>query len=51
MKELTYPFDERQIRALKAGDAVEISGLVHTGRDKFHKFFADGGKILRTGVR
>ena len=45
MKELTYPFDERQIRALKAGDAVEISGLVHTGRDKFHKFFADGGKI------
>ena len=45
MKELTYPFDERQIRALKAGDAVEISGLVHTGRDKFHKFLADGGKI------
>ena len=45
MKELSYPFDEKKIRALKAGDAVEISGLVHTGRDKFHKFFADGGKI------
>ena len=45
MKELRYPFDERQVRALKAGDAVEISGMVHTGRDKFHKFFADGGKI------
>lgn len=45
MKELRYPFDERSVRALKAGDAVSISGLVHTGRDKFHKFFADGGKI------
>ena len=45
MKELRYPFDERQVRALKAGDAVEITGIVHTGRDKFHKFFADGGKI------
>ena len=45
MKELRYPFDERQVRALKAGDAVESSGMVHTGRDKFHKFFADGGKI------
>ena len=45
MKELKYPFDEKQVRALKAGDAVSISGLVHTGRDKFHKFFADGGTI------
>ena len=45
MKELRYPFDERQVRALKAGDSVSISGIVHTGRDKFHKFFADGGKI------
>ena len=45
MKELRYPFDERQVRALKAGDSVSISGVVHTGRDKFHKFFADGGNI------
>lgn len=45
MKELKYPFDEKQVRALKAGDAVSICGLVHTGRDKFHKFFADGGDI------
>ena len=45
MKELRYPFDERQVRGLKAGDAVEISGFVHTGRDKFHKFFADGGRL------
>ena len=45
MTELRYPFDEGQVRALKAGDAVSISGTVHTGRDKFHKFFADGGKV------
>jgi len=46
MKELRYPFDEKKIRSLKAGDSVSISGIVHTGRDKFHKFFADGGKNL-----
>ena len=44
MKELTYPFDEKAVRALKAGDAVSITGRIYTGRDKFHKFFADGGK-------
>ena len=45
MKKLTYPFDEKAIRALKAGDAVSITGRIYTGRDKFHKFFADGGKL------
>ena len=45
MKELNYPFDEKSIRALKAGDAVSITGRIYTGRDKFHKFFADGGKL------
>lgn len=45
MTKLEYPFDERRIRALKAGDAVSITGIVHTGRDRFHKHFADGGKI------
>ena len=45
MKELTYPFSEKSIRALKAGEAVSITGRIYTGRDKFHKFFADGGKI------
>ena len=42
---LRYPFEERTIRALKAGDAVSISGRLYTGRDKFHKFFADGGRL------
>ena len=45
MKTLTYPFPEKSIRALKAGDAVSITGRIYTGRDKFHKFFADGGKL------
>ena len=45
MKTLTYPFSEKDIRSLKAGDAVAITGRVYTGRDKFHKFFADGGKL------
>ena len=45
MTELAYPFAEKAIRALKAGDAVSITGRIYTGRDKFHKFFADGGKL------
>ena len=45
MTNLVYPFEEKSIRALKAGDAVSITGRIYTGRDKFHKFFADGGKL------
>ena len=45
MKELSYPFSEKSIRALKAGDAVSITGRIYTGRDKFHKFFAEGGRL------
>ena len=45
MKELNYPFSEKSVRALKAGDAVSITGRIYTGRDKFHKFFVDGGKL------
>lgn len=45
MKKLQYPFTEEAVRSLKAGDAVSISGLVHTGRDKFHKWFADGHRV------
>ena len=45
MKELAYPFSEKSIRALCAGDAVSITGRIYTGRDKLHKFFADGGRL------
>lgn len=44
MKTLRHPFTEKSVRALRAGEAVSISGVLHTGRDKFHKFFADGGR-------
>lgn len=44
-KRLKYPFRERDVRALKAGDSVLVSGKVFTGRDRFHKFFSDGGGI------
>ena len=37
MKRLSYPFAEQGVRALKAGEAVLVSGLVYTGRDRFHK--------------
>ncbi|MBR2940493.1 MAG: fumarate hydratase C-terminal domain-containing protein [Kiritimatiellae bacterium] len=53
MTNLVYPFGEKAIRALKAGDAVSITGRIYTGRDKLHKFFADGGKVpvdFRDGV-
>ena len=45
MKKLVYPFTANSVLALKAGDAVSITGRIYTGRDKFHKHFADGGKI------
>ena len=45
MVRLSYPFAESAVRALKAGDAVSVHGLVRTGRDRFHKHFADGGKL------
>ena len=42
MKKIEYPFDEKMVRSLKAGDAVSITGRIYTGRDKFHKYFAEG---------
>ncbi len=41
---LEAPFTEEKIRALKVGDKVEITGLIFTGRDAFHKYLHDGGK-------
>jgi tartrate/fumarate subfamily iron-sulfur-dependent hydro-lyase beta chain len=45
MIKLTIPFTEEKIRSLKVGDAVEISGIVFTGRDAVHKYLHDGGKL------
>ncbi len=41
---LIQPYTEEQIRTLKVGDMVGITGLVYTGRDAVHKFLHDGGK-------
>ena len=36
MISLTFPFTEAQVRALKAGEEVSISGTVITRRDAVH---------------
>lgn len=43
--QLTTPISESQIRALKVGDAVEITGTLFTGRDAVHKYLAKGGEL------
>jgi fumarate hydratase subunit beta len=45
MTNLTFPFTEEKIRALKVGDEVLISGVVFTGRDAVHKYLHEGGKL------
>lgn len=45
MIKLTLPLTEDKVRALKVGDAVEISGVLFTGRDVVHKYLHDGGKL------
>ena len=55
MIKLSFPFTEEKIRALKVGDEVLISGIIHTGRDAVHKYLHEGGKLpegvsLRDGI-
>lgn len=45
MKTLSYPFSEKEVRSLRAGDTVSVNGRIWTGRDRFHKHFADGGRM------
>ena len=45
MTTVTYPFREADVRALRAGDTVSVNGTIWTGRDRFHKHFADGGRL------
>ena len=45
MIELSFPFTKEKIAALKVGDAVEISGVIFTGRDAVHKYLHDGGEL------
>lgn len=55
MIQLSSPFTEEKVRALKVGDPVEISGVVFTGRDAVHKYLYEGGALpdgvsLRDGI-
>lgn len=43
MAELEYPFTEEKVRALRVGEMVRVHGLVFTGRDRLHRFLAEGG--------
>ena len=45
MTALRFPFDEKTVRALRAGEAVSVTGRIYTGRDRLHKYFADGGRL------
>jgi len=38
---LTVPISEEQIRGLKVGDQVLVSGIIFTGRDAAHKYMMD----------
>ena len=43
MKRLVYPFTEKAVRELRAGEEVLISGQIVTGRDRLHKYLFEGG--------
>jgi len=45
MTSLTTPVSDQQIRSLKVGDEVLITGTIFTGRDAVHKYLHEGGKL------
>lgn len=47
MRNLTIPISEAEIRELKAGDPVTISGVIVTGRDTAHKYMIEN--FVKTG--
>jgi len=42
MAVLEAPFTEEEIRSLRLGELVELSGVIFTGRDAVHKYIVDG---------
>ncbi len=55
MKPLRLPLSEETVRSLHAGDEVQLSGVVFTGRDVVHKYLHEGGTLppevsLKDGV-
>jgi fumarate hydratase class I len=49
---LTTPLSEADVRKLRAGDVVLLSGTLYTGRDEVHKHLHRGGELdpIRGGV-
>ena len=49
---LRTPLSGADVRSLKVGDVVLLSGVVFTGRDAVHKYLHEGGKldVIRDGV-
>src|SRR5262245_45132050 len=52
---LTIPLAEDKVRSLQVRDAVQISGVLFTGRDAVHKYLHEGGRLppgvnLRDGI-
>jgi fumarate hydratase, class I len=49
---LQLPLNESDVRKLKVGDVVLLSGTVFTGRDAVHKYLHDGGELneIQNGV-
>ena len=45
MIELRTPLGEADVRKLKLGDEVGISGRLFTGRDAVHKYLHEGGQL------
>ncbi|MDD5676381.1 MAG: FumA C-terminus/TtdB family hydratase beta subunit [Kiritimatiellae bacterium] len=44
IRRIEYPFTLKQVRQLKVGERVLLSGLIFTGRDRLHKYLAEGGR-------
>lgn len=52
-QDIQHPFGAARIRKLRAGDMVSVSGRIYTGRDRLHRYLADGGACpvdLRDGA-
>jgi tartrate/fumarate subfamily iron-sulfur-dependent hydro-lyase beta chain len=45
MIQLATPISEANIRALKVGDEVGVTGVLFTGRDAVHKYLHEGGAL------
>ena len=41
MKKISVPFTRKNVNALKAGDAILLSGVIYTARDQAHKKLVD----------